>query len=154
MSNANHRNPAISRNRVNVGSATANMSVLSVCVIPYGRNCFVGVSHQTLIVVSGFVFQLFCFMCRRETGPEPEPRLGLIDWTLFLNGEDISTKPPIHISAVATILLITKTFTVKYYYRRTNTASVKKTKQKQTAIVTNREMKKIAVKTSGAKLKV
>ena len=34
---------------------------------------------------------------------------------------------PTHISAVATILLITKTFTVKYYYRRIyiNTASVK-----------------------------
>ena len=39
----------------------------------------------------------------------------------------ILAQRPTHISAVATILLITKTFTVNYYYRRiyTNTASVK-----------------------------
>ena len=34
----------------------------------------------------------------------------MIDQTLFLNGEDIS-KRPTHISAVATVLLMTKTFT-------------------------------------------
>ena len=38
----------------------------------------------------------------------------------------ISAQRPTHISAVATALLITKTFTVKYYDRRlqTNTASI------------------------------
>ena len=60
----------------------------------------------------------------------------------------ILAQRPTHISAVATVLLITKTFTVKYYDRRlyTNTASI--------IIITthiNRdsaatEMKKIAVK--------
>ena len=41
----------------------------------------------------------------------------------------ILAQRPAHISAVATILLITKTFTVKYYYSKgiyTNTASVKR----------------------------
>ena len=39
----------------------------------------------------------------------------------------ILAQRPTRISAVATILLITKTFTVKYYYRRiyTNTATAK-----------------------------
>ena len=46
---------------------------------------------------------------------------------LYFSTVKILAQRPTHISAVATILLITKTFTVKYYYRRIyiNTASVK-----------------------------
>ena len=46
---------------------------------------------------------------------------------LYFSTVKILAQRPTHIFAVATILLITKTFTVKYYYRRieTNTASVK-----------------------------
>ena len=40
------------------------------------------------------------------------------DSTLLLNGEDISKKADSRISAVATVLLITKTSIVKYYDRR------------------------------------
>ena len=42
-----------------------------------------------------------------------------IDLTeLYFSTVKILTQRPTHISAVATIPLITKTFTVKYYYRR------------------------------------
>ena len=46
---------------------------------------------------------------------------------LYFSTVKILAQRPTRISAVATILLITKTFTVKCYYRRiwTNTASVK-----------------------------
>ena len=46
---------------------------------------------------------------------------------LYVSTVKILAQRPTHISAVATVLLMTKTFTVKYCYRRllTNTASVK-----------------------------
>ena len=46
---------------------------------------------------------------------------------LYFPTVKILAQRPTHVSAVATVLLITKTFTVKYYYRRlqTNTASLK-----------------------------
>ena len=37
---------------------------------------------------------------------------------LYFSTVKILAQRPTHISAVATVLLITKTFTVKYYYRR------------------------------------
>ena len=45
---------------------------------------------------------------------------------LYFSTVKILTQRPTHISAVATVLLITKTFTVKYYDRRiyTNTTSI------------------------------
>ena len=45
----------------------------------------------------------------------------LIDWLNFISQRrwrSVLAQRPTHISAVATVLLITKTFTVKYYYSR------------------------------------
>ena len=57
---------------------------------------------------------------------------------LYFSTVRILAQRPTHISAVATILLITKTFTVKYYYRRisTNTVSVKIKNNNKIIIIT------------------
>ena len=44
---------------------------------------------------------------------------------LYFSTVKLLAQRPTHISAVATVLLITKTFTVKYYYRRLLGDSVK-----------------------------
>ena len=46
---------------------------------------------------------------------------------LYFSTVKILAQRPTHISAVATILLITKTFTVKYYYGRIVTGTIKET---------------------------